>query len=458
MFKANSKLIFLVLVVVCCFSLNAQNTSFWANSPIGGLYNEGFIYRTNSDGTGLTIAHHFDGDAEGERPFENLITGPENRLYGLARGGINNSGIIFSIGPEARDYQIHHHFDGMEPSGSLMYATNGNLYGFDGTGYGNIFEYEPGAEEVNIIHTFDRQGGRISSINNRLIEAEPNVLLGVATRGSSIPNEDAGVIFKFNLNTREYHVLYEFDGSSGFRPESINFLSEGKYFGVTSGRWGSIFEFDYTANEVSLIYSFPSGFNGLITQVLLAGDGQYYGVTGTGGEDEHGSIFRYNPGRDEFETLHSFMEFEGPHIPEAPLIEARNGRIYGTATYVSRANAGVVIFELNPETGAVDYPTLNDGLDGISIYQLTEFVDESTVTGILDVTTSHPSKVYPNPTMDGKISFSRSWIGQSYQLMDLSSKAIDSGILGTELQLHDVPGVYVLILPDLGIQTKISLK
>ena len=85
----------------------------------------------------------------------------DGKLYGMtSRGGSLGYGVIFSFDPSSATYTKLHDFDstnGANPTGSLMQASDGKLYGLTRNGgptltnpdygrrgdYGVIFSYDP---------------------------------------------------------------------------------------------------------------------------------------------------------------------------------------------------------------------------------------------------------------------------------------------------------------------------
>ena len=448
---------FSIFFLLAIFStISAQESVFWANSPVGGLYDAGFIYRLDGNGQNLGIVHHFRGGTQGEQPFWDLTIGPNGRVYGIAFGGNNGRGVIFSISILDGGYRVDYHFEMDGPSGSMVLASNGKLYGFVGSGFGHIFEFDPILGAFSILHSFNRSEGRVVAINNLMIEVEENILLGVTTRGSSIPNEDAGVIFTYDIESSLYEVQYEFDGSAGFYPETIRPYLDGKFYGTTTGRGGTIFEFDYTTGEVSLVFSFPNHFSGLIPGILFASDGNFYGVSGTGGEGHVGTIFRYHRSSGVFTTIKNFYEENEPHIPETSLIQGQNGKIYGNTRYVSMANAGITAFELDPTTDQLEFVTTNASLGGLSIYNMLELGCEQLDPGnceVLNIPLTSDGAFYPNPTTSGRVFYAPEpkVPNVQYFLFDLAGKLIDQGVMQEAITIAGPKGVYLLSLPHLGI-------
>jgi uncharacterized repeat protein (TIGR03803 family) len=76
-------------------------------------------------------------------------------------------------------------------------------------------------------------------------------------------------------------------------------------------------------------------------------DGNLYGTTYEGGANGvYGTVFEITPA-GQLTTLHSFDYFDDGAYPQAGLVQATNGNFYGT-TYWAGANGGGTIFEITP--------------------------------------------------------------------------------------------------------------
>jgi uncharacterized repeat protein (TIGR03803 family) len=89
-------------------------------------------------------------DADGSRPTGSLIKASNGMLYGMtSRGGANNLGVLFEYDAATNVYTRKFDFsysDGIFPYGSLKQASNGKLYGMTSSGGANgkgvLFEYD----------------------------------------------------------------------------------------------------------------------------------------------------------------------------------------------------------------------------------------------------------------------------------------------------------------------------
>src|SRR5581483_10860503 len=111
--------------------------------------------------------------------------------------------IIYSFGGSATD--------GLNPSGGLLQAADGKLYGttyWGGTaGQGTIFSLTTAGGSYKILHSFTGTDGAHPSAG--VIQASNNFLYGVTSAGGGGGN---GAFFKMNTTGTTYNVLHNFDG------------------------------------------------------------------------------------------------------------------------------------------------------------------------------------------------------------------------------------------------------
>jgi uncharacterized repeat protein (TIGR03803 family) len=103
-----------------------------------------------------TNLYELDGEnGEGVNLVGSMVQALDGKLYGVTRsGGVLDMGTLFSFDPLTNAYERVHDFkgpDGEEPSGGLMLASDGKLYGvtrYGGNGFvslgeGVIYSYDP---------------------------------------------------------------------------------------------------------------------------------------------------------------------------------------------------------------------------------------------------------------------------------------------------------------------------
>ncbi len=135
-----------------------------------------------------------------------------------------------------------------------------------------------------------------------------------------------------------FKTLIIFDGADGATPVDTPLVqgTDGSLYGTTLGGGthdaGTVFRMT-AAGAVTTLYSFcslPKCQDGAMPcgGLVLASDGNFYGTTSQGGADGiSGTVFRITP-TGKLTTLHSFDGTDGSG-PQAPLIQAADGELYG---------------------------------------------------------------------------------------------------------------------------------
>jgi uncharacterized repeat protein (TIGR03803 family) len=336
----------------------------------GGQYGEGEVYEITPGGRLRTLYSFCAAGlpcSDGMGPTT-LIQAADRNFYGTTVfGGAYGDGTIFKL-TLGGEFRVLHNFcpgnqadcpDGRSPWG-FVHGFNGKLYGTTTTGGiydgGTIFEITP-AGELNTIYSFCATRGCPDGVGPIALVLAPNGhLYGVTYAG---PCTGCGVFFEVTP-AGKLKVLYTFL-SSGAYPEGIALGADGSFYGTTyytgcCTLGGIVFKLSPAGNETTL-YTFCSRPNCADGELPAGGvaqgtDGNFYGTTVFGGTNDCtsppfmgcGTIFSITPD-GTLTTLYSFCPqtkcLDGKY-PGASLMQATNGKFYGTATAGgSIATAGV---------------------------------------------------------------------------------------------------------------------
>jgi uncharacterized repeat protein (TIGR03803 family) len=336
-----------------------------------------------------TPIHQFKGGTDGAQPEGNLVADASGSLYGTTTqgGGSPNCqygcGTVFQLKPPTKAggnwaetilYAFQNAADGYGPGGSLVFDSQGNLYGISWAAYGfQIFQLSPpsggnGPWTLNVLSNpsggGQATGMTIDPVGNLYVEFDATV------QGS--PN---GGVFELSPPPVSggawiYSLLYSFRGvayADGRLPSGgMTFDKGGNLYGTTSAGGDANCLYSY-GEGCGVVFKLapPSSTDGSWTETVLHrftntdGDGagpsggvtirgdNLYGTTSGGGTD-YGTVFELSPptrqGEDWSETIISDLNSMAGG-PEVGVVFDATGNIYGV-TWLDWGAA----FELSPPT------------------------------------------------------------------------------------------------------------
>jgi uncharacterized repeat protein (TIGR03803 family) len=334
----------------------ANNGKMYGMTSAGGANNKGVIFEYDASSEVFTIRHDFDGTG-GESPFGDLVQTSDGMMYGVTyQGGANNYGVLFSFDPQTGTFTKKKDFGGtvgLNPFGSPMVASSGKLYGMASNGgtaaMGTIYEYDAVANSITTKYDFSgTSSGR--SPTGHLIEASNGLLYGLTLGGGAT---DQGVLFEFNPSNGNFTKKIDFDGGvKGIAPYgSLIQANNGKLYGATEQGlqgYGGIFEYTISSGSLLTVVTFDGAEKGASCRATLtqASDLKLYGMTSTGGSAADGVLFAYDIGTSAYQVKLNFNVGQEGNWPLGSLVQASNGRLYGT-TYLGGFNKTGTLFEYN---------------------------------------------------------------------------------------------------------------
>ena len=237
----------------------------------------------------------------------------------------------------------------------LSYGQDkGYLYGLTQGESSRIIQYDITAHTLYQAHVLPEKP--IQGYNN-LIQASDGKLYGMTESGGT---KDNGVIFSFDPIEFEYTILKNFGDiiQDGKSPDgSLIQASDGKLYGMTESGGtkdnGIIFSFD----PIALTYTILKNFGDIqkdgrspYGSLMQALDGKLYGMTESGGANDYGTIFSFDPESTNkpYAKLKDFTGSDGKS-PYGNLIQAKNGKLYGLTQFGGTNGYGVV-FAFDPFT------------------------------------------------------------------------------------------------------------
>lgn len=360
------------------------NGKIYGTTSSGGVLDAGTIFEYEAGDATITKKIDFNAAPDGRTPCGSLLMASNGKMYGMTLyGGIypSNYGVIFEFNPADNEYTKKVDFDwnnGCFPYGSLMQASNEKVYGMTsgGSTYGTgvLFEYTPGETSVTSKVDFDLNttGG---CPYGSLIEAADGKLYGMTNQGGS---NGAGVLFEYDPAGNVFTKRRDFEdgnASNGSYPYgNLTRFSDRKLYGLTSdgGLYGqgTLFEYDVVSQIFSIKVNFSSSSKGSSPygSLVKARNGLLYGMTSSGGANNNGVLFEYNPVNDVYTKKFEFASDEFgkyPHgyYPRGSLYEGTNGKLYGMTSYGGVNGLGV-LFEYVPGATTVTKKVDFDGNNG----------------------------------------------------------------------------------------------
>ena len=332
--------------------IEASDGNFYGTTSAGGAYNRGTIFRMTRDYRVSTV-YEFSGAFDGGYPTGKLLQASDGHLYGATyRNGAYDQGILYRITLDG-EFRILHAFnlalDSRYPTGSLMQGADGFLYGTtDGAPYDQAHDY--------------------------------------------------GAVFRSTL-----------DG------------------------------------DVAVLHAFVGGMNdgGSPGPLIQASDGNFYGKTAMGGYYDRGTLFRMTPA-GVVTIIHRFTESmpsDSGNTTSRTLVQAADGNIYGhygclsSIFRITLQGIFTGISSLSGSTcGTAQGPTPVELMAGDAGLL---YAAASGATYVVDLA-GQSSLIQPSSVR-----------GESYLL-----QSINGHLYGTEYQFHPRVGRIVRITPHAGQVTK----
>jgi uncharacterized repeat protein (TIGR03803 family) len=317
-----------------------------------------------------------------------LVQGANGNFYGTtAYGGAHNNntscsgggcGTFFEITPAGKLTTLYNFCsqkncaDGATPS-ALVLGTNGNFYGTTDAGgginnssfcpyggCGTVFEITP-AGTLTTLYNFCAEQNCADGVSpSRLVQATNGSFYGVAAAGG-IDNGDAGcplgcgTVFRITPKgalTIVYSFCTQTNCADGETPQAgLVQATNGNFYGVTfygGTGWGNVFEVT-AGGRLTSLHSFcphyPDCGDGIFPQgqLIQASNGKLYGTTSVFGANNGGTVFEITPA-GKLKTLYNFCSqtncADGGR-PFAGLVEGTDGNFYGTTSLGGIDNSGL---------------------------------------------------------------------------------------------------------------------
>jgi uncharacterized repeat protein (TIGR03803 family) len=232
--------------------------NLYGTTQTGGTFDGGTLFRISTNGA-FTSLVSFVGNI-GSLPNPVLAIGSDGRIYGTTQyGGSNASGLFtgngtaFAIttnGALSTFYLTTS--NGTRPSGGLIAAVDGNLWGVaaqGGTGNGTVFRMSTNGE-VSAVFQFNGTNG--SAPMGGLAQTSDGCFYGTTSYSLAAPDY-YGTVFRL-LADGQLTTLARLDGTNGTHPfTSLTVGSDGSLYGAMADATAT-----YPANGGTLFRLVPS--------------------------------------------------------------------------------------------------------------------------------------------------------------------------------------------------------
>jgi uncharacterized repeat protein (TIGR03803 family) len=401
--------------------VQAVDGDFYGTTGGGGADGYGTVFKITAGGN-LTTLYSFcsqpnctDGAASvgGSPGTPPLVQATNGDFYGTTGGGsacasagdAKDCGTIFKISTGGNLTTLYtfcsqpNCADGVAPNG-LVQAANGDFYGTTSQGGDALPPYGTGtifkitsAGTLTTLYTFCSQpncadGG---SPYGTLVQATDGNFYGT-TWTSGLSGTGPGAFFKITPGGTLTTLGY----IAGYPSGTLVQAKDGNFYGTTSHA-GTIFKITPAGALTTLASACCYPYAGLVQ----ATDGNFYGTTYVGGNYGYGSVFEVTPA-GTLTTLYSFCS--QPNCPDgaepiAGLIQATNGKLYGTTltggpNFVSPYGFAGIVFSLDVGLAPLPSSEVATTASGLAYSRVSRtFNGTVTITNISSGTISGPFQV-----------------------------------------------------------------
>ena len=192
----------------------------------GGYDGNGTIFSVSKTEAPKTLYRFKGGTTDGSMPADDIVLA-DGKLYGtLQLGGANRGGAIFSFDPATGTEKLVYSFkngdDGGVPLAGLAFS-DGVLWGttnaFGQHGKGGIFRYRLSDGSIEVIHQFGPSPDSSQVVVPLIIGNEGGVtrVFGASRMGGS---SDFGTIFAYDLDGKKGGVILDCDGNNLATPHN----------------------------------------------------------------------------------------------------------------------------------------------------------------------------------------------------------------------------------------------
>lgn len=250
-------------------------------------------------------------------------------------------------------------YEGILASRSFTISGLGQTYAITGSarvggfGGGTLFSINSDGTAMNVTERFETTS--LARPTGGLMKASDGKLYGVLSQASVMGN---GEIFSMNSDGSDYMVLRSLQPWDGQRATgSLIEAADGFLYGVTTNALSSaglIYRIQKNGSGFSIVHSFQSVY--FPTEgVVQAADGKLYGTAPIGGDVGHGAVYGIQPDGTGYSNIFSFDSPTSGSTPRGVPIQGVDQYLYG-GTAAGGINDKGIIYKVR--TDGTDFTTL----------------------------------------------------------------------------------------------------
>lgn len=370
-----------------------SNGKFLGTTIQGGSNNGGTLFEWNNNLKTFQVLYNFSNALNGRNPQGSLIKHSNGNFYGLTnKGGKTNFGVLFEW--DTLNKTMTKRIDlnilpngGFPLSNLSEFSLNYELYGTSSNGgvnnSGAIYQINLEQQKFKKLHDFNPNTDGANP-QSKMIESSNHKFYGVALNGGS---QNSGTLFEYNPKDSVFTKKIDFNGlNNGKNPYSkLSILNDSILFGMTSiggiDDYGVIYQYNINQNNIQKVFDFDDTFSGSnpLKSLFLASDNVFYGTAFSGGQNELGVLFKFNPSTFSYEKLLDFNGFGNGSYPQSSFIEI-DKKLYSTTRFGGNNNAGV-LYEFDLQNSS--FTVLQHFEDSIGIQPIGELLNlqNKTISG-----------------------------------------------------------------------------
>jgi uncharacterized repeat protein (TIGR03803 family) len=325
------------------FRLSTDGTNLFGVTYKGGIYNKGYVFIYSPLSNILTNIASIPLESEGPT---NSTSFYNNKIYGCVAG--TTAGFpdyIFEVDLQSSTLQKEFQFSSGTGAYPLIpYDVNGSFY---------YTTYAGGLNNKGILGEFKRS----TNTNRKRVDwnSGPGVLsaqFDSKVLGLNLYDgiNNLGQIFQWDTILNVIQPKYDFSNQSGEYPNWYLSKFNNKYYGTTGSgginNSGVIFEWDPISNSFTKKYDFNSVTGASPTYGgLTLYNNKFYGLTRSGGANNKGVIFEWDPVSNSYTKRYDFPA--NGFYRNGNLVEI-NGKLYGVESSGNPGSGYGYLYEWNP--------------------------------------------------------------------------------------------------------------